>query len=540
MVSKNVTFGLDSRNKILNGVNILANAVKTTLGPRGRNVIIQKPFGNPIVTKDGVTVAKEIQLEDPLEDLGAQMIKGAASKTASKSGDGTTTATVLAQAIITEGMKFVIAGVNPIELKRGIDKAVLAIVDNLSLISKPCNTPQEISQVGSISANSDNTIGSIISQAMERVGKNGAISIEAGRGLTDQLTVVSGLQFDRGYISSYFSTNHESLTTELEDCFILLYDKKISHIQPLIPVLEQVAQTGKPILIVAEEVEGDALQTLLMNNTNGSLKVCAVPAPGFSDRRLPILEDIAILTGATVFSKELCRDLSDIRIEHLGTADRIEVDNLLTTIIGGHGDKKLIQERVNHIKYQITQETDNDYNVNKLKDRLAKLDGGVAIIKVGAATEVELKEKTDRYDDALHATRAAVEEGIVPGGGVALLRAKQMISTVNTDNADQEAGVKIVLNAVESPIRQIISNAGKSPDVIIDKVLASSNSYGYDASSDTYGDMIELGIIDPTKVTKTALLNAASVAGLLLTSDCAITELPKKSTLPNREEFVFP
>lgn len=537
MPAKHVTFGVESRAKLVKGVNILAEAVRTTLGPRGRNVIIQKPFNDPIVTKDGVTVAKEIELEDYLENLGAQMVRGAASKTASGAGDGTTTATVLAQAIVNEGMKYVAAGMNPIELKRGIDKAVLKIVNNLSIISKPCITHQEISQVGSISANSDTGIGSIIAEAMEKVGKNGAISIESGKGLVDQLTIVSGLQFDRGYISAYFSTDREALTVELEDCYILLYDKKINHIQPLIPVLEQVAQTGKPILIIAEDVEGDALQTLLMNNTNGPLKVCAVLAPEFADRRLPILEDIAILTGATVFSKELCRDLSNIRIEHLGVANKVEVNNLNTTIIGGMGDKKLIQERVNQIQHQLDQETENDYNIDKLKNRLAKLDGGVAIIKVGAATEVELKEKKDRYDDALHATRAAVEEGIVPGGGVALLRAKQMIDQIETINLDQEAGVKIIFNAIESPIRQIVINAGKSPDVIIEKVLSGADNYGYDASCDKYGNMIELGIIDPTKVTKTALLNAASVAGLLLTSDCAITEISNRPPPRNREEF---
>lgn len=539
MPAKHVTFGAESRTKLIKGVNILADAVRTTLGPRGRNVIIQKSFGGPVVTKDGVTVAKEVELEDVLENLGAQMVKEAASRTASKAGDGTTTATVLAQAIVTEGMKYVTAGLNPIEIKRGIDKAVFAIVEQLDFISKPCHTSQEIAQVASISANSDETIGDIIAEALDKVGKNGAVTVESGKGLKDQLTVVNGMQFDRGYISAYFSTNHESLTTELEECFILLYDKKISHIQPLIPVLEQVAKSGKPILVVAEDVEGDALQTLLMNNSNGSLKVCAIPAPGFSDRRLPILEDIAILTGATVFSKELCRDLSDIRIEHLGVADRIEVTNLFTTIIGGRGKKEVIEERINHIKYQIEQETDNDYNVDKLKDRLAKLDGGVALIKVGAATEVELKEKKDRYDDALHATRAAVDEGIVPGGGIALLRAKQRIEKIETNNPDQEAGVKIILNAIESPIRQIITNAGKSPDVIIARILSEMENFGYDASCDKYGDMIELGIIDPTKVTKTALVNAASVAGLLLTSDCAITEIPERKAPVNREEFYF-
>lgn len=538
MSAKDVTFGEDSRTKLIKGVNVLANAVRTTLGPKGRNVIIQK-FNGPVVTKDGVSVAKEIELEDALENMGAQMVRNVASKTATDAGDGTTTATVLAQAIVTEGMKFVTAGMNPMDLKRGIDKAVTSIVSALDALAKPCNTTQEIAQVGAISANSDTTIGNLIAEAMEKVGKNGAISIENGKTLEDELIVVNGLQFDRGYISAYFSTNYEAMTTELEDCFILLFDKKINDITPLIPVLEEVAHTGKPLLIVAEDVTGNALQTLLMNNNNGSIRVCAVPAPGFADRRLPIMEDIAILTGGTVFSKELCRELKDIRLEHLGIADRVEVDALNTTIIGGRGNKDDIQVRIDHIKKQMETEKSNEYNVDKLRDRLAKLDGGVAVIKVGAATEVEMQERKDRYDDALHATRAAVEDGIVPGGGVALLRAKQNINKIIGANPDQEAGIKIVLRAIEAPIRQITANAGDSPDVVVNGILAGNANYGYNAATGEFGDMLELGIIDPTKVTKTALVNAASVASLLLTSECAITDMPKKEPKNEQQNFPF-
>lgn len=519
---RDVRFGEENRSKLLTGINTLANAVRTTLGPKGRNVIIQRPDERPHVTKDGVTVAKEVILKDPLEQLGSQMVYEAAFKTAAKAGDGTTTATVLTQAIVTEGMKLVSAGMNPMDLKRGIDTAVEAIVKELDNISKKCDTPQEVSQIAAISANSDHKIGSKIAEAMEAVGKHGAISIESGRSLEDELDVVTGLQFDRGYISAYFSTNHEAMTTVLENCYILLFDKKISDITPLIPLLEQVSQSQKPLLVVAEDVKGVTLETLLMNNHNGTLKCCAVPAPGMADRRLPILEDIAILTGGKVFSKELTNNLEDARIEDLGTCDRIEVDALNTTIIGGHGDAEKIKERVDHIRYQIDTAS-NDHNRNKLVERLASLDGGVAVIKVGGANEIEVNEKKDRYDDALNATRAAVDSGIVPGGGVALLRARENIKELKGNNIEQDAGIKIVLDAIESPIRQITANAGGSPDVVVNRIVEGKNNYGYDASTGEYGDMLELGIIDPTKVTKTALINAGSIAGLLLTSECSIT-----------------
>lgn len=520
--AKDVIFGQESRYKLLKGINLLSNAVRTTLGPKGRNVIIQREHSSPHVTKDGVTVAKQVILKDPLENMGAQMILEAASKTATKAGDGTTTATVLAQAIITEGMKLVTAGMNPMDLKRGIDSAVEAVVEELENISKSCDTPEEVSQVAAISANSDTKIGDKIAEAITAVGKHGAVSIESGRALEDQIEIVKGLKFDRGYISSYFSTNHEALTTVLENCYILLFDKKINDIEPLIPLLEQVSQSQKPLLVVAEDVEGITLETLLMNNHNGTLKCCAVPAPGLGDRRLPILEDIAILTGGKVFSKELLNDLKDARIEDLGSCDRIEVDALFTTIIGGHGDEKALEERIKHIRYQLDNAS-NDHNRNKLAERLASLDGGVAVIKVGGATEVEVNEKKDRYDDALHATRAAIDAGIVPGGGVALLRAKEKIKDLRGANIDQDAGIKIVLSAIESPIRQITSNAGGSPDVVVNKITEGKDNYGYNAANGEYGDMMKLGIIDPTKVTKTALINAASIAGLLLTTECSIT-----------------
>jgi chaperonin GroEL len=520
--AKDVIFGQESRYKLLKGINLLSNAVRTTLGPKGRNVIIQREHSSPHVTKDGVTVAKQVILKDPLENMGAQMILEAASKTATKAGDGTTTATVLAQAIITEGMKLVSAGMNPMDLKRGIDSAVEAVVEELENISKSCDTPEEVSQVAAISANSDTKIGDKIAEALTAVGKHGAVSIESGRALEDQIEIVKGLKFDRGYISSYFSTNHEALTTVLENCYILLFDKKINDIEPLIPLLEQVSQSQKPLLVVAEDVEGVTLETLLMNNHNGTLKCCAVPAPGLDDRRLPILEDIAILTGGKVFSKELMNDLKDARIEDLGSCDRIEVDALFTTIIGGHGDENALEERIKHIRYQLDNAS-NDHNRNKLAERLASLDGGVAVIKVGGATEVEVNEKKDRYDDALHATRAAIDAGIVPGGGVALLRAKEKIKDLGGANIDQDAGIKIVLSAIESPIRQITSNAGGSPDVVVNKITEGKDNYGYNAANGEYGDMMKLGIIDPTKVTKTALINAASIAGLLLTTECSIT-----------------
>ena len=529
MTAKNVTFGADSRAKLVNGVNTLANAVRVTLGPKGRNVVIQKQFGGPTITKDGVSVAKEIELEDALENMGAQMVKEVASRTADDAGDGTTTATVLAQGIVTEGMKYVTAGMNPMDLKRGIDKAVSALVVELDKLSKPCSTKQEIAQVGSISANSDSTIGDIIADAMDRVGKNGVITVESGKGLEDELEVVEGMQFDRGYLSPYFINNAERQVVELENPFVLIVEKKITNIRDLIPVLEAVAQAGKPILIIAEDVEGEALATLVVNSARGVVKACAVKAPGFGDRRKEQLKDIAALTGATVISDDLGLTLEKVTAEHLGSAARVEVSKDNTIVVDGAGSKEAIKDRIATITTQM-ENTDSDYDREKLQERLAKLDGGVAVIKVGAATEVEMKEKKDRIDDALHATRAAVEDGIVAGGGVALLRAKQNAGTIEGSNADQDAGIKIVLRAVESPLRQITANAGDSSDVVVNKILEGTGNYGYNAATGVYGDMIELGIIDPTKVTKTALVNAASVASLLLTSECAITDVPAKES----------
>ena len=527
MTAKNVTFGAEGRAKLVAGVNTLANAVRVTLGPKGRNVVIQKPYGGPTITKDGVSVAKEIELEDALENMGAQMVKEVASRTADDAGDGTTTATVLAQGIVTEGMKYVTAGMNPMDIKRGIDKAVTAIVAELDKLSKPCSTQNEIAQVGSISANSDTTIGDIIAEAMERVGKNGVITVESGKGLEDELEVVEGMQFDRGYLSPYFINNAERQVVELENAYVLIVEKKITNIRDLIPVLEAVAQAGKPILIVAEDVEGEALATLVVNSARGVVKACAVKAPGFGDRRKEMLRDIAVLTGATVISEDLGLTLEKVTEDHLGAAARVEVSKDNTIVVDGAGTKDAIAERIAVINTQI-EATESDYDREKLQERLAKLDGGVAVIKVGAATEVEMKEKKDRIDDALHATRAAVEDGIVAGGGVALLRAKQNAGTIEGSNADQDAGIKIVLRAIESPLRQITSNAGDSSDVVVANILAGTGNYGYNAANGVYGDMIELGIIDPTKVTKTALVNAASVASLLLTSECAITDIPKK------------
>ena len=525
MAAKDVKFGNDARTKLVAGVDTLANAVRTTLGPKGRNVVIQKAYGGPTVTKDGVSVAKEIELEDAIENMGAQMIKQVASKTADNAGDGTTTATVLAQAIVKEGTKLVTAGVNPMDLKRGIDKTVTALVAELDKISKPCTTQKEIEQVGSISANSDYTIGKIIADAMERVGKDGVITVEDGKGLEDELEVVEGMQFDRGYLSPYFVTNQERQVAELEDPFVLLVDKKVSNIREMLPVLEGVAKAGKPLLLIAEDVEGEALATLVVNSMRGVVKVCAVKAPGFGDRRKAMLEDIAILTGGAVISEEVGLSLENIGTEHLGSAARVEVNKDNTIIVNGAGEATAIEERVKVIQTQI-ETTESGYDKEKLQERLAKLAGGVAVIKVGAATEVEMKEKKDRIDDALHATRAAVEQGIVPGGGVALLRAKQALDTVDVTNPDQGHGMNIVLQAVESPIRQICSNAGESPDVVVNNILTGTDSYGFNAANGEYGDMTELGIIDPTKVTKTALVNAASVAGLLLTSECSITDIP--------------
>jgi len=526
MTAKDVQFGNDARTKLVAGVNTLANAVRVTLGPKGRNVVIQKPYGGPTITKDGVSVAREISLEDPIEDMGAQMIKQVASKTADNAGDGTTTATVLAQAIVKEGTKLVTAGMNPMDLKRGIDKATSAIVAELDVMSKPCTTQKEIEQVGSISANSDHTIGNIIADAMERVGQDGVITVEDGKGLEDELEVVEGMQFDRGYLSPYFVTNQESQVVELDNPFVLLVNKKIGNIKELLPVLEAVAQAGKPLLIIAEDVEGEALATLVVNNMRGTVKTCAVKAPGFGDRRTSMMEDIAILTGGAVVSEEVGLTLDSVTADHLGMAARVEVNKDTTIIVDGAGEKSAIEERVTVIQSQM-QSTESDYDRDNLAQRLAKLAGGVAVIKVGAATEVEMKEKKDRIDDALHATRAAVEQGIVPGGGVALIRAKQAVTALQGDNIDQDAGIKIVLSAVEAPVRQITSNAGDSADVVVNNILAGDANYGYNAANGVYGDMLELGIIDPTKVTKTALVNASSVAGLLLTSECSITDIPK-------------
>ena len=519
---KDVRFGAASQAKLIAGINTISNAVKSTLGPKGRNVIIQQPFKMPHVTKDGVSVAKEILLKDPLENMGALMIYEAAANTANKAGDGTTTATVLAQSIVTEGMKLVAAGMNPMDLKRGIDKATAEVVNQLILAAKKCSNSEEIRQVATLSANSDPSIGKNIADALEEVGKEGAVSIETAKGTTDEVEIVSGLQIDRGYMSAYFSTNHEALKTVLEDCYVFLYDKTITDIADIVPLLDEVSKTRKPILFVAEDIEELPLNTLLMNHQNGSLKCCAVTAPSFADRRLPAMEDIATLVGGNVFSKELNRDLDKATLDQLGMCDRIEVDSMSCTFIGGRGDPEKVEERLRHIRTQLA-EASNDYNADKLRNRLAKLGGGVAIIKVGAATEIEINEKKDRYDDALNATRAAIGDGIVAGGGVALLRAKDCIKNIETDNVDQQAGVNIVLRALESPIRQIVKNAGNSPDVTVNKILEGDGNYGYDAATGEYGDMMQLGIIDPVKVTKTALENAASIAGLLITSDCSIT-----------------
>ena len=533
-MAKEVTFGNDSRTKLVDGVNTLANAVKVTLGPKGRNVVIEKSFGAPVITKDGVTVAKEIELEDKLENMGAQIVKEVASKTADKAGDGTTTATVLAQGIIKEGMKYVAAGMNPMDLKRGIDKAVKAAVEELTKISKPCSTTKEIAQVGSISANSDETIGKIIADAMEKVGNNGVITVEDGKGLEDELEVVEGMQFDRGYLSPYFVTSQDKRQADLDEPYILVHDKKISSIKELLPVLEAVAKTGKSLLIIAEEVEGEALATLVVNNMRGIIKCVAVKAPGFGDRRKAMLEDIAVLTGATVISDDVGYSLEKTTIDQLGQAQRVEVDKDNTIIIDGAGEKSSIEDRIASIQAEIESST-SDYDKEKTQERLAKLSGGVAVIKVGAATEVEMKEKKDRIDDAYHATRAAVEDGIVAGGGVALIRVKQAIKDLKGDNADQDAGIKIVLRAIEDPIRQITANAGESADVVVSKVIEGEGNFGYNAANGTYGDMVEMGVIDPTKVTKTALVNAGSIAGLMLTTDCAINEIPKEESdaMPN-------
>lgn len=529
MTAKNVKFGADSRASLVTGVNVLADAVKVTLGPKGRNVIIQKSYGDPVITKDGVSVAKEIELENALENMGAQMVKGVASRTADDAGDGTTTATVLAQTIVNEGMKYVASGMNPMDLKRGIDKTVTAIVEKIDELAIPCTTQKDIAQVGSISANGDTTIGNIIAEAMERVGNNGVITVESGNGLQDELEVVEGMQFDRGYLSPYFINNTDSQVVELESPYILIVDKKIANIRDLVPVLEAVSGAGKSILLIAEDIEGEALATLVVNNARGTIKACAVKAPGFGDRRKEMLNDIAILTGATVISDDMGLTLEKVTAEHLGSAARVEVSKDNTIIVDGAGEKAAIAERIIAIQAQ-SAITESDYDKEKLEERLAKLDGGVAVIKIGAATEVEMKEKKDRVDDALHATRAAVEEGVVAGGGVALLFANKAAEIPEFENNDQRAGSEIVRVAIEAPIRQIILNAGDSADVIVNSILWSEHgdNHGYNAANGEFGDMIELGIIDPAKVTKTALINAASIAGLLLTSECAITDIPAK------------
>jgi len=524
MAAKQVLFADDARVRIVRGVNVLANAVKTTLGPKGRNVVLERSFGAPTVTKDGVSVAKEIELKDKFENIGAQLVKDVASKTSDNAGDGTTTATVLAQSIVQEGLKYVAAGFNPIDLKRGIDKAVTAAVAELQKISKPVTTSKEIAQVGSISANSDTSIGQIIADAMDKVGKEGVITVEDGKSLENELDVVEGMQFDRGYLSPYFINNADKQVAALDDPYVLIFDKKISNIRDLLPILEQVAKSSRPLLIIAEDVEGEALATLVVNNIRGILKTTAVKAPGFGDRRKAMLEDIAILTGGTVISEETGLSLEKATLEELGQAKRIEVAKENTTIIDGAGDSKAIEARVKQIRVQIDEAT-SDYDREKLQERVAKLAGGVAVIRVGAATEVEMKEKKARVEDALHATRAAVEEGVVAGGGVALLRAKQAIANLQGDTPDQNAGIKLILRAVEEPMRIIVGNAGEEASVVVNNVLNGKGNYGYNAATGEYVDLVEQGVLDPTKVTRTALQNAASVASLLLTAEAAVVEL---------------
>ena len=526
MAAKDVKFGNDARVKMLKGVNILADAVKVTLGPKGRNVVLDKSFGAPTITKDGVSVAREIELEDKFENMGAQMVKEVASKANDAAGDGTTTATVLAQAIVNEGLKAVAAGMNPMDLKRGIDKAVTAVVAELKSLSKPCETSKEIEQVGTISANSDSIVGQLIAQAMEKVGKEGVITVEDGTGLEDELDVVEGMQFDRGYLSPYFINKPETDTVELDNPFILLVDKKISNIRELLPVLEGVAKAGKPLLIIAEDVEGEALATLVVNTMRGIVKVAAVKAPGFGDRRKAMLQDIAILTAGTVISEEIGMELEKATLEDLGQAKRVVINKDNTTIIDGIGDEAQIQGRVAQIRQQIEEST-SDYDKEKLQERVAKLAGGVAVIKVGAATEVEMKEKKARVEDALHATRAAVEEGVVAGGGVALIRAASKVADLRGDNEEQNVGIKLALRAMEAPLRQIVTNAGEEASVVASAVKNGEGNFGYNAGTEQYGDMIAMGILDPTKVTRSALQFAASVAGLMITTECMVTELPK-------------
>ncbi|MET0071010.1 MAG: chaperonin GroEL [Candidatus Thiodiazotropha sp.] len=531
MSAKEVQFGDDARQRMIKGVNILANAVKVTLGPKGRNVVLEKSFGAPTVTKDGVSVAKEIELADKFENMGAQMVKEVSSQTSDVAGDGTTTATVLAQAMVREGLKAVAAGMNPMDLKRGIDKAVVAAVEELQKISRPCSDDKEIAQVGTISANSDADIGDIIAEAMQKVGKEGVITVEEGSALQNELDVVEGMQFDRGYLSPYFVTNQQNQSAELDEPYILLHDKKISNIRDLLPVLEGVAKAGKPLLIIAEDVEGEALATLVVNNLRGIVKVSAVKAPGFGDRRKAMLQDIAILTGGTVISEEVGLSLEKATLDDLGSAKKVTISKEETTIIDGAGVEGDIKARVEQIRAQI-EETSSDYDREKLQERVAKLAGGVAVIKVGAATEVEMKEKKARVEDALHATRAAVEEGIVPGGGVALVRALQAIDKLSGENHDQDVGIAIARRAMEEPLRQIVGNAGGEPSVVLDKVRAGEGNYGFNASNDEYGDMMEMGILDPTKVTRYALQNASSVAGLMVTTECMVAEEPKEEAAP--------
>ncbi|PPT73891.1 chaperonin GroEL [Xanthomonas arboricola pv. populi] len=527
MAAKDIRFGEDARTRMVRGVNVLANAVKATLGPKGRNVVLEKSFGAPTITKDGVSVAKEIELADKFENMGAQMVKEVASKTNDNAGDGTTTATVLAQALIREGAKAVAAGMNPMDLKRGIDQAVKAAVIELKNISKPTTDDKAIAQVGTISANSDESIGNIIAEAMQKVGKEGVITVEEGSGLENELDVVEGMQFDRGYLSPYFINNQQSQSADLDAPFILLHDKKISNVRDLLPVLEGVAKAGKPLLIVAEEVEGEALATLVVNTIRGIVKVVAVKAPGFGDRRKAMLEDMAVLTGGTVISEEVGLALEKATIKDLGRAKKVQVSKENTTIIDGAGDSATIEARVGQIKTQI-EDTSSDYDREKLQERVAKLAGGVAVIKVGASTEIEMKEKKARVEDALHATRAAVEEGVVPGGGVALVRALVAVGNLTGANEDQTHGIQIALRAMEAPLREIVANAGEEPSVILNKVKEGTGNYGYNAANGEFGDMVEFGILDPTKVTRSALQNAASIAGLMITTEAMVADAPKK------------
>ena len=528
MSAKDVKFGSEARDLMMSGVNTLANAVKVTLGPKGRNVVIDKSFGAPSITKDGVSVAQEIELDGKFENMGAQMVKEVASKTNDIAGDGTTTATVLAQSLISEGVKSVAAGMNPMDLKRGIDKATEVVVSALQKSSQPCKNSKEISQVASISANSDESVGEIIARAMEKVGKEGVITVEEGSTLENELDVVEGMQFDRGYLSPYFINNHESMTSDLEKPFILLHDSKIANIRDLLPALEAVQKAGKPLLIIAEDIEGEALATLVVNNMRGIVKVAAVKAPGFGDRRKAILEDIAALTGGTVISEEVGLSLEGITEEHLGTAKRVEIGKDNTIVIDGSGEKKNITSRIGQIKTQI-EATSSDYDKEKLQERLAKLSGGVAVIKVGAATEVEMKEKKDRVDDALHATRAAVEEGVVPGGGVAFVRAISSLNSLKGDNSDQNVGINICKRALEEPLRQIVSNGGGEASVVLNEVLKGKGNFGFNAATEEYGDMLKMGILDPTKVVRAALQHAASISGLMITTEAMVTDKPQDS-----------